>query len=400
MQFEVRALSRDHLMTRFTVDAQDEEDARRQVEAQGWFAASITPARRTLLPGLPFSSGRAARLRLVPFSQDLLTLLNAGLSIVEALEALLDKETNEATSTLLTRLLTGLREGKRLSSVMAEQPGLFPSLYTGIIRTAEGTSDMARSLSRFIDYQKRIDSVRNNVISASIYPLLLLLVGGGVTLFLVGFVIPRFAEVYQGTGRNLPWLSQLLLDWSRFATNHARVLLSVALIGLLSIIIVLRHFLAQGALVRLLSKLPGVGEHIRAYELSRLYLTLGMLLEGGIPIVPAMETVQAMVSANIREALDRAAGSIQSGAKLSIAFEEQELTTPVSLRMLRVGERSGELGQMLAQSATYYDDEISRWTERFTRTFEPLLITAIGLIVGAIVVLLYLPIFDLAGSFS
>ena len=125
-----------------------------------------------------------------------------------------------------------------------------------------------------------------------------------------------------------------------------------------------------------------------------------MLLEGGIPIVPAMETVHGMVSPDMKTGLQAAKEAIQSGTPLSHAFETNRLTTPISLRMLRVGERSGELGQMLTQSAAFYDGEIGRWIDRFTRTFEPLLMAAIGLVVGGIVVLLYMPIFDLAGSLS
>jgi general secretion pathway protein F len=125
-----------------------------------------------------------------------------------------------------------------------------------------------------------------------------------------------------------------------------------------------------------------------------------MLLEGGIPIVSAMETVKGIVSSHIKQGLQAAKQSIEAGTPLSVAFEVNQLTTPISLRMLRVGERSGELGKMLTQSASFYDGEISRWIDRFTRTFEPLLMAGIGLIVGAIVVLLYMPIFDLAGSLS
>src|SRR6185437_16361504 len=127
------------------------------------------------------------------------------------LEALLEKEADERTRTVLQRLLTGLREGKRFSAVLAEQPHLFPALYVGIVRAAEGTSDLPRSLARFISYQERVDAIRNKIISASIYPVILLLVGGGVSFFLIGYVVPRFADVYKGTGHSLPWMSQLLL---------------------------------------------------------------------------------------------------------------------------------------------------------------------------------------------
>jgi general secretion pathway protein F len=400
MQYDVRALSGDHLMLRLTVDAYDESDARKQIEARGLFAASVTPARRSFF-SMGSSKGRGAnRLPLVLFSQELLALLTAGLSIVEGLEALLEKEANNSTRIVLTRLLSGLREGKRFSAVLAEQPDIFPPLYIGIVKTAEGTSDLPRSLTRFIDYQQRIDSIRSRIVSAAIYPLILLLVGGGVTFFLIGYVVPRFSEVYQGAGRSLPWLSQLLLNWGQFAAAHPQLLLSMVAVGATLLIVLLHHFIAHGGTARLIAKLPGIGERARIYELSRLYLTLGMLLEGGIPIVVAMETVQGMVSSTIKTGLHQAKEVIQSGAPLSSAFEANHLTTPISLRMLRVGERSGELGQMLTQSAAFYDGEISRWIDRFTRTFEPLLMAAIGLVVGVIVVLLYMPIFDLAGSLS
>lgn len=400
MQYEIRALSPDRLLTQLVIDAVDEVDARRQVEARGLFVAAIQPTRNSLLSGNRSTSSGRRHLPLVLFSQELLALLNAGLSIVEGLEALLEKESNQATRSILERLLGGLREGKRFSAVLAEQPELFPPLYIGIVKAAEGTSDLPRSLSRFIDYQQRIDSVRGKIISAAIYPMILLLVGGGVSFFLIGYVVPRFAEVYQGAGRDLPWMSQLLLDWGQFAATRTKTLLAGLACLLLVSVVAFRQLLAKGGLMQLIARLPGIGERIRIYQLARLYLTLGMLLEGGIPIVTAMSTVLGIVSNDIQIGVQRAIDTIQSGAQLSEAFANNNLTTPISLRMLRVGERSGELGSMLTQSAAFYDGEISRWIDRFTRTFEPLLMAAIGIVVGTIVVLLYMPIFDLAGSLS
>jgi general secretion pathway protein F len=191
-----------------------------------------------------------------------------------------------------------------------------------------------------------------------------------------------------------------MLEWGQFAGRHTGgLLLSFAAILVLGFVGV-RRVLRQGGAARLLAKLPGIGERARVYELSRLYLTLGMLNEGGITLVSAIETVQGMVSPGIRAGLRAAKGAIESGRPLSDAFEANGLTTPISLRMLRVGERTGEMGPMLTRSAAFYDGEIGRWIDRFTRTFEPLLMAAIGLVVGAIVVLLYMPIFDLAGDMS
>ncbi len=395
MQFAVRTLAPDMSIASHTVDAQDEADARRQIESRGLFVSAVAPVGASTL-----RRARAPGLSLVLFSQELLALLNAGLGIVEALEALLEKETNPATRGVLDRLLAGLREGKRFSTVLSEQSDLFPPLYIGIVRAAEGTSDLPRSLSRFIDYQQRIDIVRSKIVSAAIYPVILLMVGGGVSLFLITYVVPRFAEVYQGAGRNLPWMSQMLLGWGQFAGSHTNLLLGGGAALVAGLVMLWRRLTRNGGLARLLTRLPGIGERVRIYELSRLYLTLGMLSEGGITIVNAIDTVQGMVSPTVRGSLAAARQSIESGLPLSSAFEANGLTTPISLRMLRVGERTGDMGPMLTQSAAFYDGEISRWIDRFTRTFEPLLMAAIGLVVGAIVVLLYMPIFDLAGDMS
>lgn len=395
MQFAVRTLAPDLSIASVVVDALDEADARRQVEMRGLHVSAVEPA-----GGGGLQRARGGKLSIVLFSQELLALLNAGLGIVEGLEALLEKEANPAARVVLERLLAGLREGKRFSSVLAAQPALFSPLYVGIVRAAEGTSDLPRALARYIDYQQRIDTVRAKIVSASIYPVILLCVGGGVSAFLIGYVVPRFAEVYQGAGRNLPWMSQLLLEWGQFASSHGVPILLCALALLALVVVGARRLLRSGGIARMLARLPGIGERARIYELSRLYLTLGMLSEGGITIVNAIETVQSMVSPTLRQSLANARAAIESGRPLSDAFEAHGLTTPISLRMLRVGERTGDMGPMLTQSAAFYDGEISRWIDRFTRTFEPLLMAAIGLVVGAIVVLLYMPIFDLAGDMS
>ncbi len=399
MHSDVRALSPDHLISHLTLEARDEQDARRQVEQQGLFAAEIRPAAGLSARGL--SRGRLGRhWSLILFSQELLALLTAGLSIVEGLEALVEKEANEGVRGILDRLLAGLRDGKRFSAVLAEQPYPFPPLYVGIVRAAEGTSDLPRSLSRYLDYRKRVDGVRNKIISATIYPAFLALVGGGVSFFLIGYVVPKFAQVYQETGRSLPLASRLLMQWGRFAGANSLALLCGLAAFIALMVLGTRAILARGGVTRLLSLVPGLGERVRIYELSRLYLTMGMLLEGGITVIGALDGVLSMMSPAMAASLSRASSVIQGGTPLSEAFEAEGLTTPISLRMLRVGERSGELGTMLTRSAEFYDGEIGRWIDRFTKLFEPMLMAAIGIVVGAIVVLLYMPIFDLADSLS
>lgn len=395
MRYEVRGLSRENRIVSIIVEAADEADARNQAHARELHVTRLSPVR-----ALRRRAATRGGFSLVLFSQELLALLKAGLSIVEGLEALSERAGSVALGHVLGRLLAGLRDGKRFSSLLAQQPGLFPPLYIGIVRAAEGTSDLPRSLQRYIDYQLRIDTVRNKLVSAAIYPSILLVVGGSVATFLIAYVVPRFATIYEGTGRTLPWMSQALLDWGKFAAAHGLPLLVATIVTTAASVAGLRAAIARIGITSVLRRIPFIGEHLRIYELSRLYLTLGMLLEGGIPIVAAMETAGGTISAELRARLGRARAAVQAGIALSSAFDAESLATPISLRMLRVGERSGELGNMLMQSAAFYDGEISRWIDRFTRLFEPLLMSAIGLVVGTIVVLLYLPIFDLAEGLS
>jgi len=398
MRFEVRALSPDNLIETHTVEAPDAGEAGRLLQQQRLQPLSIKAARGAASASAAFPGGRNKSFSLLLFSAELLALLEAGLSLVEAFEALLEKESSAAARSVLERLTQDLREGQRFSAALGRQPDIFPPLYVGIVRAAEGTSDLPRALSRYIDYQTRLETVRNKVISALIYPLILLAVGCAVTFFLMGYVVPRFAGVYQGSGRSLPWLSQLLLDWGQFVGQHTNAVLTAVVLLALAAGYWLRHFIHSGRWVVFLTRLPGIGERVRIIELSRLYLTTGMLLEGGIPILAALDIVGNTVSANTRAALLAARRIISDGGTLSQGFESCGLATPIALRMLRVGERSGQLGTMLTRSALFYEGESARWIERFSKVFEPVLMTAIGLLVGLIVILLYLPIFDLAGT--
>ena len=394
MQYEIRALSAGNTIVAVTIDAHDELDARRQAELRSLQPLSVRAA------GASWRLKHIGKKRfsLLLFSQELLALVKAGLSLFEAIEALREKESTPEVCGILDRLLTALREGRRFSAALAEQSGYFTPLYIGLMQAAEGTSDLPRSLERFIEYQKRINIVRTKIVSASIYPLILICVGGVVTGFLICYVVPKFAMVYRDTGAELPWLSGVMLAWGALAANHPLSFLAAAAACVIAIATLFHRALHDGGATRLISRLPAIGRNVQLYELSRLYITLGMLLHGGTPITNALSIASATVPSPVRVKLLTVEAQVRSGRPLSTAFEANGLTTTISLRLLRVGEKSGQLGAMLAQAADFYESDVSRFVDRFTRSFEPLLMTAIGLIVGLIVVLLYLPIFDLAGS--
>ncbi|MEW6513335.1 MAG: type II secretion system F family protein [Pseudomonadota bacterium] len=389
MRYAVRALGNGGVVT-VAVDAADAEAARHQVAARDLRPLSVAVTHLTWPQRSTFP--------LTLFSQELLALLEAGLTITEAIEALCDKEASGETRAVLDRLLAALREGKRFSLALEQQPGHFPVLYIGLMRAAERTSNLPESLGRYLEYRGRLDSVRSRVVSALIYPSILGVVGLVVTAFLLGYVVPRFAGVYQGTGRELPWLSQQLMNWGNFAAHHTQGLILGAIGLILLILTGLRTWWSGNGPQRLLRRLPGIASTVATFELSRLYLSLGTLLEGGLPILQALRLSEGLLSADTLTRYRAATAAIGRGESLSQAFTTTGLATPVALRLLRVGERGGRLGEMLGRAARFHDGEIARRIDIFARSFEPVLMAAIGLVVGTIVVLLYLPIFDLAGS--
>lgn len=271
-------------------------------------------------------------------------------------------------------------------------------MFVGIVRASERTGNLPEALDRYIDYRKRADSLRGKVVSAAIYPIILLCVGIVVTLFLGGYVIPKFAVVYQGTGRSLPLASALLLQWGTFAHQHTQMLVLGLGIAVTLLVVSMRHLLGKHGVGGLLKHMPVLAEHLRTYELARLYLTLGMLLDSGLPITQALPLASASATHRQQHAIINATAKIRHGERLSNAFSQAGLVTTVGLRMLRIGEESGRLGEMMTRAARFHDDETARRIEHFSKIAEPALMIGIGLIVGTIVVLLYMPIFDLAGS--
>ena len=392
MRYRVKALRPGSGVTALTMEALDESEITTRLQREGAQVISITAERGGWL------AARRSRFPLLLFTQELIALLDAGLTLTEALETLAEKESRPESRQLIDRLLTTMREGRPFSAALAAQAEAFPPLYASTVRAAESTGDLSPALARYVGYQNQIDTVKKKVLSASIYPMLLVGVGTLVIGFLLAYVVPRFATVYADSGRDLPWMSQMLLRWGEMVEAHGGwIALGVA--GFIAgIVLALAQPATRAALTRLAWRTPAIGEHLRTFELARFYRSLGMLLVGGIPIVPALGMVSSLLSAHLRMGATTAADAMRRGETISAAFAKGELTTPVAARLLRVGEKSGRMGEMMERIAIFHDEEMARWVDWFTRLFEPLLMVFIGLTIGLIVVLLYMPIFELAGS--
>jgi general secretion pathway protein F len=393
MRFDIRALdpvSRAVLSTR--LEALDEHDARAQLAARQLTPISLRPASRLAL------RRRDEAFPVLLFAQELHALVSAGLSLIESLEAFVEKERAPAARAVLERLVAALREGRRFSAALRAQGDRFPPLFVGIVEAAESTGELPSALERYVTYAQRLQVLRQRVISAAIYPAILLTVGGLVGVFLLGWVVPRFAAVYRSGNRALPWGSQLLLDWGEFAGQHAGALLGGLVVVIAALVLWLRAVAARGGLARLAARVPGVARWLELLTLSRLFLTLGLLLRGGLPLPQALALVRSVLPPQRAAAIDIVSTRIAEGWPLSQAMDAARLNTPISLRFVRAGERSGQVAEMLHRAAVYHDAETARWVERFSRIFEPVLMAVIGAVIGLIVLLLYMPIFDLAGS--
>lgn len=394
MRFQVKGVREPGAIVSLMIDAASGADAARLAEDQGLRVLALNRERNWSLRHL---YARDA-FPLLLFSQELTTLLNAGLALIDALESLAEKEPEGSARKVLQDLVRLLYEGKSFSQALTQFPSVFPALYVALVHSSEKTGGVGDALARYVTYRSRMDEVRQKIVSAAVYPVMLFLVGFGVLLFLVGYVVPRFSLVLEGIDTELPQLSRLLLSGGQFLSENQPAVYGGLLAAIIAAGLLLRRESVRQQLGALLQRIPSVHRRVFIYELARFYRSLGILLQGGIPLVTALEMVRGLLGATTRARLDRAALSIREGISLSTALDNNQLATPVSLRMLRAGERSGNVGEMMERTANFYDGEISRWIDWFVRLFEPLLMTFIGLIIGVIVVLMYIPIFELAAS--
>jgi general secretion pathway protein F len=332
------------------------------------------------------------------FSIEMMALLDAGLNLVEALQTLSEKELHGERQAVLAGVLGAIYRGEPFSQAVGRFPQHFPPLYIATVKASERTGNIREALSRYIAYQEEIDRVRKKVVSASIYPAILIIVGSLVLAFLMFYVVPRFARVYEGISGDLPFFSQLLLAAGRAVQDHGWLIGGLIVAGAAFGAYGLSRPLLRAWLNERLWRIPAIGERMKIYQLARLYRTVGMLLRAGIPVVPALDMVRDLLDTHLRAQLAHARILIGEGRSMSAAFTATGLATPVAARMMAVGERGGEMGEMMERIARFHDDEIARFVDWFTRAFEPVLMAVLGIAIGLVVVLMYMPIFELAGS--
>jgi general secretion pathway protein F len=394
MQFMVKALRGNEGLTELLLDAVDAGDAEAQAQAKGYSVIAVKAQQKWTA----LLYWNKAGFPLVLFSQELVALLEAGLPLLECLETLAEKEEQVEIKKTLTKIISMLYEGHTFSYALEQMPQVFPALYVATVRSSEKTGALAEVLSRYVKYQTQMELVKRKIVHSSIYPVILAVVGGLVVLFLMMVVVPRFSHIYEDLGSDLPFMSRMMMYVGLFLDVHWKLILGTLLAAAAAAAITISKPASKAWIEQKLWQLPVIGRRLHLYQMARFYRSLGMLLQGGMSIVAALQLVSGLLQASMRERLELAATTIREGRAISQAMERNGLITPLALRLLRVGEQTGQMGEMMERIAAFYEDDMERWTDKFIRLFEPLLMAFVGLVIGTIVVLMYFPIFELAGS--
>ncbi|PLY48480.1 general secretion pathway protein GspF [Janthinobacterium sp. ROICE36] len=380
------------------IDAASEAEAIRAAVRGGWRVLAVDDDCAQDV-GIALRPGKQG-LPLLQFSQELLALLEAGLNLGEAMATLHNKETRTGAKATLAAIVLTLQQGLSFSDTLAGFPDIFPDIYIATVHAAERSGNLPEALARFVGYQLQFDAIRKKLISAAIYPCMLLVVGGLVTLFLLGYVVPKFSVVYESSGREIPWMSQMLLGFGQTLAAHPLLCATALAAVVAAVVFGIASAGARQAMVLRLLRLPVLAGKAAEFRLARFYRALSLLLHAGIPLHKALAMVGPMLLPAQQEQLAQARRAVQEGMPFSTALEHAGMATPVAQSLLKVGENTGRLGDMLERSAKFHDEEFARWVDWASRLLEPLLMTIIGVVIGGVVVLMYMPIFELAGSLS
>lgn len=391
-RFKIRVFSSTEGLKNFTQEAASAEDLKAQLESQSLTVISIEPEKT------PHFKKSKSKFPLLVFCQQLLSLLDAGLQLVEVVHTLAEKENDARHRAVLEQLEQSLRSGLAFSQALAKYPEIFPTLLQTAIESSEQTGGITDALRRFVSYETQFQTLKRRLMGALIYPALLVSMGFLVCAFLLGYVVPRFSVVFADRIDHMPYLSALIIRLGLSISDNPLTAIGLSFFSIGCMVFLFINQQTREAIVKRLSKLPWLGNQLHAFEVVRIYRALSMLLKGGVPAVQAMQMVVAVASVHSKTSVENAIELIREGKPMSVALKQEGLTTVVSERLLAVGERSGQMAEMMSRAADFLDTELEQVVDRTVKLIEPLMMILIGGLIGAIVILMYLPIFELADS--
>jgi general secretion pathway protein F len=334
--------------------------------------------------------------QLALFTRQLATLLGAGLPIDEALAALGEQGEDERSRSLTVALRSRVMEGAGLAAALADYPESFPEIYRASVAAGEQSGRLGTVLERLADYAESRDALRQKMITALAYPVLLALVAVAVVTGLLVYVVPQIVGVFASMKQALPLPTTVLIALSEFVKHWGMLLGFVVIVAAVAARFALRRASLRMAWHRWLLRLPLIGKLTRASNTARAARTLALLSASAVPLLDAL-AISAQVVPNLpmREALRRAAHKVREGGAFSRALADSGYFPPVAVRLIASGERSGQLERMLDEAATHQAKELDRWLAVLTAVLGPAVILLVGAMVLFIVLAILLPIFNL-----
>jgi len=383
-----------------TIDADSEQEIRDRYTEQGYLIYTVRPRSAVV----PFSATFARRGRKIDvekfliFNQQFVTLVRAGLPILKSLDLLADRLTDPKLGRYVKQVRDQVRNGAMLSEAFRDA-GAFPPIYVTSVMAGEKSGSLPEVLDRFIAYQKLALAVRKKLLLSLLYPTFLVILVIGLIVFLVTYVVPSFAQLYESMQANLPVVTQILIAVGTTARNY--ILLGMG--GVVALIVLFKLWArgeaAQARIDLIKRRTPLLGDIWVKYQVAQLARVLSTLLIGGIPLVQALETSsESLASKLLQRSLEAARRKVREGESLSNALSGTGIFPGLSIDMIEVGESTGALPAMLASVAEFYEDDVNTQMTAALSLIEPAIMIFMGTFVAFVLVALYLPIFSLADT--
>jgi len=380
-------------------DASSEREARERLSQQGYLVYSVRA--KDLGARLGGISGRKKTVNLekfLIFNQQFVTLIRAGLPILQGLDLLADRLTDEKLGRHIQAVRDEVRTGTVLSDAFAHQD-VFPAIYISSVLAGEKSGALVEVLDRFITYQRLTLALRKKLLASLIYPAVLIFLVICLIVFLVTYVVPNFASLYNSMGATLPLATTVLIAVGTTARSYVLGVFGLLILAIGAAYLWSRRPASQETLDRIKLKMPLFGEIWTKYQVAQLSRVLGTLLVGGIPLVQAMETAgRSLGSVLLRKILDNAALLVREGKPLSSSLAKTGIVPELAVDMMEVGESTGALPQMLSSVAEFYEEDVSTRMTALLSLIEPVIMIFMGVFVAFVLVALYLPIFSLADT--
>jgi len=379
-------------------EAPSEKDLRERYQQQGFLIYSVKP--RRAIAGVTVGGGKKKinLEKFLIFNQQFVTLVRAGLPILKALDLLSERLTDAKLAPYIKAVREEVKNGALLSDAFGAQ-GVFPPIYVTSVLAGEKSGALGEVLDRFITYQRLALAVRKKLLLSLVYPALLVVLVIALMVFLVTFVVPKFADLYHSLSAQLPAATEILIAVGTTARNY----ILLGFVGLIAAIIAFRFWskTENGEMIvdRWRLRTPLLGEIWIKYQVAQFARVMSTLLVGGIPLLQAMETSSSSLGTRLlKKNLAQAGQMVKEGQSLSSALAQTKIFPALSIDMMEVGESTGALPQMLASVAEFYEDDVNTRMTASLSLIEPAIMIFMGCFVSFVLVALYLPIFSLADT--